>query len=305
MALMSFAVSLVVACKLMDKAAFHAISGSTTSRAVGDEAPRFALFVHHVLPMGGAGYLVALAGLLLAMRLSWRWRLIAVALFGSSWLIPAYHLYAQEPISLDKHMGYAMFFAAPLAGYALAWLSGAEHGSYSLPYRADWVAALAVVLVIVTFGLSQARNLYYGWPDSTQLNTALRTQLRDGSGRILAEDIEVAQYDELDVTRPWQWQSFYYPFYPDKAGRYLYGDAAIAQGIKDRYYNWVELSFIYLPGKAYSAAGQMAETRNYDLIGVILFRDSYGSAHYYLFRSALFPGHGDFHSLNQLKTSDW
>lgn len=305
MALMSFAVSLVVAYKLMDKAAFHAISGSTTSRAVGDKAPRLALLLHHVLPLGGAGYLVAFAGLLLAMRLPWQWRLIPVVLFGSSWLIPAYHLYAQEPISLDKHMGYAMFFAAPLAGYALAWLSGAGRGSRRLPYRADWVAALAVVLVIATVGLSQARNLYYGWPNSSRLSAALHSQLRDGSGRILAEDIEVSQFDALDVTEPWQWNSFYYPYYVDRAGQPLYGNAAIAQAIKDRYYSWVELSFIYLPDQAYYAAGQMAQTRNYDLINVILFSDSYGSAHYYLFRSAPVPGHGTFTSLAQLKTNDW
>jgi hypothetical protein len=198
-----------------------------------------------------------------------------------------------------------MFFAAPLAGYALAWLSGAGRGSRDVPYRADWVAALAVVLVIATVGLSQARNLYYGWPNSTTLSTALHTQLRDGSGRILAEDIEVSQFDGLDVTYPWQWQSFYYPYYVDKAGQHLYGDAAVARGIKDRYYSWIELSFIYLPNEAYYAAGQMAATRNYDLIDVILVRDSYGGAHYYLFRSALFPGHGDFHSLNQLKTNNW
>jgi hypothetical protein len=49
----------------------------------------------------------------------------------------------------------------------------------------------------------------------------------------------------------------------------------------------------------------MAETRNYDLIAVILFSNSYGKGHFYLFRSALAPGHGNFTSLAQLKTKDW
>lgn len=304
LSLAGFAVSLGVAYELMDKAAFHAISGSTTSRAVGLKAPRLALTLH-VLQMGGAVYLVALAGVLLIVALRRRSWLIAVVLFGSSWLVPLYHVYKQEPTSLDKHIAYAMFFAAPLAGYALSWLSGAECGRLTAPHRGYWVAALAVVLAIATLGLSQARTLYAGWPDTSNLSTALHTQLRDGSGRILAEDIEVSQFDALDVTRPWQWDSLYYPYYVNPAGQQLYGDAALAQAIKNRYYNWVEVSLIYLPDEAYYVVGQMAQTRNYDLIDVILFRDVFGSGHYYLFRSALVPGHGDFTSLAQLKTNDW
>jgi hypothetical protein len=96
-----------------------------------------------------------------------------------------------------------------------------------------------------------------------------------------------------------------HPYYVDHAGKPLYGQPAIAQAIKDRYFDWVELSFIYLPGQAYYAVGQMAQTRNYDLVDVILFSDSYGSAHFYLFHSAPTSGHGTFTSLAQLKTNNW
>ena len=60
-----------------------------------------------------------------------------------------------------------------------------------------------------------------------------------------------------------------------------------------------------MPQDAYFVAGQMATTRNYDLVAVILFQNSYGKGHFYLFRAALAPGHGNFKSLNQLKTNDW
>jgi hypothetical protein len=304
LAFASLAGSAIVAYELMDHAAFHAISGSTTNRAVGAKSPRLDLLLH-VLQLGGPVYLIALGGLLLALRLRRRFRMIAVVLFGGSWLVPAYHVYMQEPISLDKHIGYAMFFAAPLAGYALAWLSEGEWGPRIIAHRGEWVAAVAAIAVVATLGLIQARNLYDGWPDTSTLSAALHAQLRDGSGRILAEDIEVSQFDALDVTEPWQWESFYYPYYLDHARKPLYGQPAIAQAIKDRYYNWVELSFIYLPDQAYYAAGQMARTRNYDLVDVILFGDSYGQAHFYLFRSAPTPGQGNFTSLAQLKTRDW
>jgi 4-amino-4-deoxy-L-arabinose transferase-like glycosyltransferase len=304
LALASFAVSLGIAYKSINKAAFHAISGSTTSRAVGLKAPRLSLFIH-VLHMGGVIYFIAFAGLLLTLRLQWRFRLLAVILFGSSWLAPAYHVYTQEPISLDKHMAYTLFFAMPLVGYALAWLSGYERQPFFRSYRGYWLVGLVVVMAIFTLGLGQARALYAEWANTSELSTALHTQLRDGSGRILAEDIEVVRYDAMDVTEPWQWDSFYYPYYVDHAGQHLFGNPAIAQAIKDRYYNWVELSFVYLPQGAFFAAGQMAATRNYDLIAVITFSNSYGKGHFYLFRSALVAGHGNFTSLVQLKTNVW
>jgi 4-amino-4-deoxy-L-arabinose transferase-like glycosyltransferase len=303
-ALASFAVSLGVAYEIMDKAAFHAISGSTTNRAVGLKAPRLALLIH-VLHMGGVIYLIAFAGLLLAFRLQWRFRIPAVVLFGSSWLAPAYHIYMQEPISLDKHIAYALFFAAPLAGYALAWVSGYDRQPFPSWYRGYWLAGIAIVLIIFTLGVNQSGTLYAEWANTSELSTALHTQLRDGSGRILAEDIEVSEFDAMDVTEPWQWNSFYYPYYITPAGKFLFGDTAIVQAIKNRYYSLVELSFIYLPQQAYFAAGQMAATRNYDLIAVILFSNSYGKGHFYLFRSALVAGHGNFTSLAQLKTNDW
>jgi 4-amino-4-deoxy-L-arabinose transferase-like glycosyltransferase len=304
LALVSFALSLGVAYETINRSAFHAISGSTTNRAVGMKAPRLALFVD-VLHMGGAVFVVAFFGLLLALRLQWRFRVVAVLLFGSSWLAPVYHIYMQEPISLDKHIAYGLFFAAPLAGYALAWLSGYERQSLFGSYRGYWLAGLAVVMVMFTLGVSQSRTMYAGWANTSELSTALHTQLRDGSGRILAEDIEVTQFDTMDVTKPWQWNSFYYPYYITPTGKYLFGDTAIVQAINNRYYNWVELSFIYLPQQAYFAAGQMAATRNYDLIAVILFSNSYGKGHFYLFRSALATGHGNFTNLAQLKTNDW
>jgi hypothetical protein len=304
LAIAGLAISAGVAYRIMDKAAFHAIAGSTTNRSVALKAPRLGLLVH-VLHMGGLIYLFAFAGLLLALRLRCRLRVIAVLMFGTSWLVPVYHIYKQEPISLDKHIAYGLFFAMPLAGYALARLSGHERRTPCATHHGYWTVGLAAVLVLLTLGLSQSRDLYNGWANTSALSTALHTQLRDGTGRILAEDEEVSSFDAIDVTDPWQWNTMYFPYYVDRAGSRLFGNAALAQGIKDRYYSLVELSLVYLPDEAYYAAGQMAQTKNYDLIATILFTNSYGRGHFYLFRSALQAGHGNFTSLAQLKTNDW
>ena len=211
----------------------------------------------------------------------------------------------QEPVSLDKHIAYGLFFVAPLAGYALAWISGYERQQSPSFYRGYWLAGIGVVMAVFALGLNQSRSLFGEWANTSGLTYGLDTQLRDGSGRIMAEDIEVSQYDGMNITEPWQWGSLYYPYYVDRAGQHLYGDPALAQAVRDRYYNWVELSFNYIPASAYFLVGQMATTRNYDLIAVISFENSYGEGHFYLWRSALEAGHSDFTSMAQLKSNVW
>ena len=304
LALGSFALTLGIAYETLNREALQGITSTTTNRAVALKSPRTALFIH-VLHMGGAIYLIAFLGLLLLLRLQWRYRVLAVLLFGSSWLAPGYHIYMREPVSLDKHIAYGLFFVMPLAGYALAWLSGYERKPFLSFYRGYWLAGLAVIMVVLAIGLTQSRTLFADWANTSGMSYGLHTQVRDGSGRILAEDIEVARYDAMDVTEPWQWNSLYYSYYIDHAGQHLYGNLALAQQIKDQYYDWVELSFNYLPQQAYFVAGQMAATKNYDLIAVILYENSYGKGHFYLWRRALEPGQGNFKSLAQLKTNVW
>jgi len=302
--LASFVLSLEIAYHTLSREALKGVISTTTNRSVSLKSPRTALLLH-VLHMGGAFYLIAFLGLLLILRLQWRSRVLALILFGSSWLAPIYHIYKQEPVSLDKHIAYGLFFAAPLVGYALAWVSGYERQQSVSFYRGYWLAGIGAVVAVFALGLTQSQELVGEWANTSGLTSGLDTQLRDGSGRIMAEDIEVARYDAMNVTEPWQWDSLYYTNYVDHAGQHLYGNAALAQAVKERYYNWVELSFNYIPAQAYFLAGQMAATRNYDLVAVIPFENSYGKGHFYLWRSALEAGHGDFTSLAELKTNDW
>jgi 4-amino-4-deoxy-L-arabinose transferase-like glycosyltransferase len=304
LALIAFALTLGAAYCLMDTAAMHAISGSTTNRAVGLRAPRLDLLTQHVLKLAGLTYFIALCGLVLILVHHRRLRIPALLLFAAAWLTPAYHIYKQEPVSIDKHLAYALFFAAPLAGYALAWLSGYAPRQAAGSHRGYWLAGTGVVIALFTLGLGQSHRLYHDWANTWRLGEALHTQLRDGSGRIFAEDIEVARFDAKDVTQEWQWQSFYYPYYT-VGGHTLVGTPAIVQAIQRRYYSWVELSFNYFPAQAYSLARQMAATRNYDLIAIIPFVNSYGRGHFYLWRATFVPGHGRFKSLAQLKTNVW
>lgn len=304
LALTTLALSLCVVYLTIDEQAFHAISGSTTNRVAGLQVEQMDL-VLRVLRMGGIVFGAALVGLLLLQKQR-RFRLLALILFGTSWLAPAYHVYMRESISLDKHIAYGLVFAAPLAGYALAWLSGYAGTHVATPTRSGyWLVGVAVVLAAFTLGLHQSHTLFHGWADSSQLSDALHTQLRNGTGKILAEDIEVARFDSRDITQEWQWNSFYYSYYVDENEVEHFGDDALRQGIQNRHYDIVELSFTYLPSQAYFVAERMTESRNYDLIARIPTENAYGKGHYYVFRSALNSGQGNFKNIDQLKINVW
>jgi 4-amino-4-deoxy-L-arabinose transferase-like glycosyltransferase len=300
LALLSLAAASAIAYVIVDHAAFHALTHSTTNRAAFLKAPRGALF-RHLLEMGNIVLALAVLGVVAQFVRRTRLRLLALVLLGSACLAPLYHIYMREPISFDKHIAYGLFFAAPLAGAALAWLSGYERAPASSSSRGQWLPAAATVVVVFTLGLHQSHALYANWANTSALSRALHTQLRDGTGRIMAEDIEVARFDARDVTEEWQWNSFYYPYYILPDHQQIFGDDALTRGIDDRYYDLVELSFNYFPDKAFFLAGHMAETRNYDLIAMLPLVNSYGRGHFYVFRSALEPGEGNFKSIKQLK----
>ncbi|WP_338201568.1 glycosyltransferase family 39 protein [Candidatus Nephthysia bennettiae] len=317
-AVLSLAGSLAVAYHFMDRAAFHGITGSTTNRASIYPKPRLEMVVH-ALYMGGAVWVVALIGLVLVFKTLPRYRLLALTALGSSTLTPAYHIYKEETISFDKHIAFSLFFALPLAGYAMVWLagglrrplSGARLPRLSSPPENFGLAGVAVVLIVLTLGMRQSQNIYAGWGNSSALSTVLHTQLRDGSGRYFAEDIEFTRYDARDISEAWQWTNpYYFDYVTPRTQQHLFGRRALEQAIDDQYFSIVELSFVYAPDEAFFLAGRMAASHNYDLIARVPyegqlvdggpFGNRYGSGYYYVWRSALTPGTGSFTDLSQL-----
>lgn len=299
----SLGVAIVVAYFTVDHAALHAIRGSTTNRSIGSPGNRLHLFTHG-LGLAGPLYAMAIFGVIVLFSQR-RVRFLALGLLGTSILTPAYHIYMSEPVSFEKHLAYGLFFAAPLAGVSLDWLSGDARHALAHTRRPQWVASIAVVTVIAALGLQQAHSLYGGWANTSDLGYALHTQLRDGTGRILAEDIEVARFDATDVTQEWQWNSFYYPYYFDPSHHEYFGQDALIKGVQSGYYDLIELSFVYFPQQAFFLAEKMAESRNYDLVAVVPFKNTYGKGHYFLWRTALVPGHGNFTDPAQAETPAW
>lgn len=301
-AMISFGLSLASAYSVLDRHALKAVTSTTTDRVVAVRASRDALG-RHALEMGGIVYGLSLIGLLLLVRRRHRAHAPATLLLLSSLLVPAYHLYKREPISFDKHLAYALFFAAPLAGYAVARTIARLGRPAAGEQRTRWLAALALGAGLVAFGAGQAQTLYSDWPNTSSLAAVLDRNIRDGVSRIFAEDIEVSRYDARQVSQEWQWSSFYYSDYVDPAGRRLSGTAALAAAVQHRYYDLIELSFTTFAAPAYTVARDLALTRNYDLIAVLPLVDSHQRGRFFVWRRATLGGHGSFTSVSELTTT--
>ena len=196
-----------------DPSMLHALTASTTNRVVAIEYSRLYL-TGHVVQMVGISLAIGLAGFVFARQ---KQLLIALLFLGSALLIPAYHIYKAELVSLDKHLAFSMFFVMPVAGFALASLSGFQP-RFRFGAGRHWLAGLAVCLILFLIGTQEAQNMYSSWPPTTKLAYVFNTQVRPASGRYLTDQFEVMRYSLRDDTYYWQWTGLDFFEYTDKQG---------------------------------------------------------------------------------------
>lgn len=277
LALFSLVVTCIVTYIIIDKGALHAISASTTSRdVIVKTAPLF--LIQYIITLSGPTFALGLLGLALGGR---RHLLTGLLLLGSSLLVPAYHIYEGELISLHKHLAFSMFFVMPLAGYAVAHIGGYQH---KLSLGRHWLAGLAICLMLFSTGIGQAETLYGAWASSTNLVSAMLTQVRLASGRYLAEDFDVCRYYLQDETALWQWSSLDFFEYTDKEGHYLVGREAYHAAIHEGYFAIVELSYGYNAALAVFIGQELAASGKYQLIAKIPNSNSYGKGYFWIWR---------------------
>ena len=259
----------------LDKQVLTGLSVTTTNRASIIGAMPI-LVMQHIVVMEGIFFGLAFLGLLLCGRKRLPTGLL---LFGSALLVPLYHTYKGELVSLDKHLAFSMFFLAPLAGFAIGSLAGLWQ---KRSVRLSWFTALALCLLTFPLGLQQARNLYEGWPSSTQLTTFLRPRVQPGIGHYLAEDFDVLRYYLKDETDLWQWSSLDYFVYTDKENHNLSGEAAYKAAIQEGYFDLIELSYGYHTPLAMQISQSLTASKHYDLIARMPIHNSYGSGYFWV-----------------------
>lgn len=273
--LFSLVASGFIAFLTIDKQVLTGLSFTTTNRASFIQAGPVQV-IQHIVIMEGIFFGLGFLGLLLCgkQRLP-----TGLLLFSSALLVPLYHTYKGEMVSLDKHLAFSMFFLAPLAGFAITTLVGLRQKRFN---RLSWVAALALCLLTFPLGLQQAQNLYEGWPSSTHLTTFLRSRVQPGVGRYLAEDYDVLRYYLKNETDLWQWSSLDYFVYTDNEKHDLSGEAAYKAAIQEGYFDLIELSYGYHTPLAMQIYQSLTASKHYYLVAKIPIHNSYGSGYYWV-----------------------
>ncbi|MGW5606873.1 glycosyltransferase family 39 protein [Streptomyces sp. NPDC003753] len=259
------------------------ISSTTTNRAHGSDSALTLL--EHSAEWGGLVFLAALGGsIAYALRgrmgeMPWiegvtpgRWRRAALGalLTGTALLAPAYQIHLHTQVSLFKHVGFGLLFAAPMAGLGLARLVGPH-------FRHPQLGIMLYVLTLV-FGMVQAQQAY-SFPDSSQMTAYLRTMV-DHKGRYLAEEQEVPAYYLRDVTGWKQWQNTYFMDYRDKAGKQYTGPDAYRQAVRDGWFDVIVMHGNVTPDTYRAVQAGLKGNTHYRLAAVFPYTTSSGESAY-------------------------
>ncbi|HWG23592.1 ArnT family glycosyltransferase [Actinospica sp.] len=274
--------------KMLGPSYVAGITSTTTNRASGGDS------IGYILKMAaelGAGVtILAFAGVWVDARLARRNGetraailvrvLLSLALAFTALLAPVYQVHLHTATSLQKHVGFGLLFASPVAGVALAGLLriGARD-----PRRL--FAGIMVCLALTWAAIVQSTQLYGGWPDSSQMVSDLKTQVRPVTDRILAEEDEVPRYYLSDLTQPYQWYSTFSFTYTTKKGQVLSGIPAYQQAIADQYFGLVVLRFGPTAGLDNTIDGPLMAQKGYTLIAKVKDSDQYGTGYYWIWRS--------------------
>ena len=259
------------------------ISSTTTGRAHGTDSA-LTLF-HDSAQWGGLLFLTALGGSLAYVlrgrmgEMPWiagatpgRWRRAALGLLltGTVLLAPAYQAHLRTEVSLFKHVGFGLLFAAPMAGLGMARLVGPH-------FRHPQLGIMLYVLALV-FGMVQAQQVH-SFPDSSRLTAYLRTVV-DRKGTYLATEQEVPAYYLRDVTGWRQWQNAYYMDYTGRDGRRYAGPDAFRQAVRDGRFDAVVMRDGAAPDTYRAVKEGLAGNARYRLTAVLPYTTSSGDGTY-------------------------
>lgn len=274
--------------RLLGPAYTAGITSTTTERASGGDSIGYILKLAAELGLGVA--ILAFVGVWVDARLARKNGesrsaivtrvLLSSALAGTALLAPAYQVHLHTATSLQKHVGFGLLFASPVAGVALAALL--QVGARD-PRRL--LAGVTVCLSLTWAAIAQSTTLYDGWPNSSQMVADLKTQVRPVTDRILAEEDEVPRYYLSDLTQPYQWYSTFSFSYTTKQGKVLTGVPAYEQAIADQYFGLIVLRFGPTAALDNTIDGPLMAQKGYTLIAKIPNSDEYGTGYYYIWRS--------------------
>ncbi|MEV6511742.1 glycosyltransferase family 39 protein [Streptomyces sp. NPDC051642] len=258
---------------------------TTTNRVHGTDSTEFLL--EQSAKWGGLMFLVAVGGAVSYVRRSrmnespqalrlgspgWRWRaLLGLVLCGTAVLAPAYQIHLGTVVSLFKHVGFGLLFAAPMAGVGVTRLVGA-HFRYPQLGIMLWT-------VLLCLGIQQADLRFDIWPNSTKMINAIQSHV-DSKGTYLASTPEVPVYYLREKSSHRQWHSLFGMEYKDKKGKYFSGDQAYKEAVKDGDFDLIVLDGLTNPRMDDIVAAAVKGNSHYRLLAELPFRNANGTSEY-------------------------
>jgi hypothetical protein len=200
---------------------------------------------------------------------------LGVVLTGTALLAPAVQLHLHTDVSFQKHIGFGLFFAAPMAGVGFARIVG-DH------FRRAQVGVAIWGLVLV-LGMVQASQLFASWPDARPLTGALSGYLRPGA-RYLVEVPEVPIYYLMGRpgAQPRQFTSTFFIAYTDSHGQALTGTPGYVAAIRDGYFQVVAYNGTVTPAVDGAVARALQTSGAYRLARIVLSKGTFAQAPYYI-----------------------
>jgi hypothetical protein len=204
------------------------------------------------------------------------WRAaLGVVLTGTALLAPIYQAHLHTDISFQKHIGFGLFFAAPIAGLGLSRILG--------DYLRRPHVGLAIWSVALVVGLTWSGNFYSVWPDSGPFVRTLSAYLTP-HGRYLVEAPEVPIYylENRRDAQPRQFYSTFYISYVNKKGVTLTGPAGYTAALDAGYFQTVAYYYQVTSDMDGVLAKALSTGHSYYLAAEIGINDSYGSGDYFV-----------------------
>jgi hypothetical protein len=275
------------ALRLGGQAYMTAISSTTTNRAQGVTPD--GTILREAAEWGGVLFVAAVFGTVAYVRrvrtepdekiapagARWRRAALGILLTGTALLAPAYQAHLHTDISFLKHIGFGLFFAAPMAGFGLARLMG---DYFRRPQMGIAVWSLALVL-----GMVQSSYLFHGWPSSGPFVSTFSKYLKPDA-RYLVEVPEVPIYYLMGNkdAQPRQFTSTFFIVYKDKKGQTLTGPAGFTAAVQDGYFQVIAYNNTVTLAADGSLAKALEASRAYYMAAKVNLSDSLGPVTYYI-----------------------
>ena len=257
----------------------HRAHGTTPTSLIAMESLRWGGLVFAVALLGAIAYAVRARTepreRIAAAGGRFRRAALGIVLTGTALLAPLYQWHLHTDVSLQKHIGFGLLFAAPLAGTGLARITG-DH------FRRAQFGILVWGLAL-TMGMTQATELFHGWPNSRGLVSKLAADASPGAHYLIeAAEVPIYYLRKDPDAQPSQFTTTYNITYVGEHGQVSTGTAGFLAAIRAGYFKVIAYNYASTPATDAVLARALQADPRYLLAAAIPEPVAGGTLTYYI-----------------------